>query len=619
MDSSITKLIIVLLGLGLTNSLRQKAHCFEKDSSSFDSPPSWAKNAVWYQIFPERFRNGDASNDPTVQDFQGSWPHETPDQWSVSSWTGDWYALQQWEKPATKGFYYFAQQRRYGGDLQGVLDKLDYLHDLGINAIYFNPLFEAPSLHKYDASMYHHIDNNFGPDPAGDRLQWEKENPADPTTWGWTSADRLFLKLLDEAHRRGIKVIIDGVFNHVGLTFWAFRDVQKNGIDSPYKDWFIIKSWDDPSTTKNEFEYAGWYGVRELPEIREDENGLVKGPREHVHSIVKRWMDPNGDGDPSDGVDGWRLDVAEMVAIPFWRDFRKWVRAINQEAYIVGEVWWEDWKNGKMFNAEPWLRGDVFDAAMNYRVAREVAHFFKDQENRVSPTQFDERLRGIRNDYRPQNTEALMNIFGGHDTDRLASQIVNPDTRYDAYVGVADNRAYNVRKPNNKEIEIQKLIILFQMTYVGAPHIYYGDEAGMWGADDPDDRKPMLWADMKYDDEISHPFGSPRPHDKNVLNKDLFDWYRRMIQLRKSNEALRFGTFTTVLADNTKDCYAYLRSTQNQKVIVLINNSANPQSVTVEESVLGDDLWTDLLSGKQVGGQEFKLPPTSAIVVGALL
>ncbi len=616
MDLRTTKFIILMLALSSASSLRQQAYCFDNDSSSFDSPPLWAKHAVWYQIFPERFRNGDITNDPTVQDIQGSWPHEVPDQWGISLWTGDWYALQQWEKPATKGFYYFAQQRRYGGDLQGVIDKLDYLHDLGINAIYFNPLFEAPSLHKYDASMYHHIDNNFGPDPEGDRVQWEKEDPADPATWVWTSADRLFLKLLNEAHHRGIKVIIDGVFNHVGLTFWAFRDVQKNGLTSPYKDWFIIKSWDDPATTKNEFDYAGWYGVRELPEIREDENGLVAGPREHVHSIVKRWMDPNGDGDPSDGIDGWRLDVAEMVAIPFWRDFRKWVRAINPEAYIVGEVWWEDWKNGKMFNAEPWLRGDVFDAVMNYRLAREVAHFFKDRQNRISPTEFDERLRTLRTDYRQQNTEALMNIFGGHDTDRLASQIVNPDAKYDAHVGVADNRAYDVRKPNKKEIEIQKLMILFQMTYVGAPHIYYGDEAGMWGADDPDDRKPMLWEDMKYSDEVSHPFGSPRPRDKNIFNEDLFDWYRRMIHLRNSNEALRLGSFTTVAADNTKDCYVYLRSSAEQKVLVLINNSSSPQRVKIDKSIMGDIVWTDLLSGKEMKGFEFLLPATSAIVVG---
>jgi len=184
--------------------------------------PEWARDAVWYQIFPERFRNGDPQNDPTVDDVVLSYPFNRPADWHVSTWTGDWYALQPWEKATGKTFYEIVHQRRYGGDLQGVLDKLDYLKDLGVTALYFNPLFESPSLHKYDATMYHHIDNNFGPDPAGDARMWASERPEDPATWQWTSADRLFLKVVDEAHQRGMRVIIDGVFNHVGTTFWAF-------------------------------------------------------------------------------------------------------------------------------------------------------------------------------------------------------------------------------------------------------------------------------------------------------------------------------------------------------------------------------------------------------------
>ncbi|MEK7671087.1 MAG: alpha-amylase family glycosyl hydrolase, partial [Bacteroidota bacterium] len=287
----------------------------------------WAKEAVWYQIFPERFRNGDKNNDPTVNDIRGSWPHDELKEWHISSWTGDWYTLQPWEEANGKGFYYNAQLRRYGGDLQGVIDKLDYLKKLGINAIYLNPIFESPSLHKYDATMYHHVDNNFGPDPEGDRRIWSSENPADPKSWKWTSADKRFLKLLSEAHKRNMRVIIDGVFNHVGMTFWAIEDVKKNGEKSTYKDWFTVKSYDNPATPENEFSYDGWFGVKELPELREDANGLLPGSREHIQAIVKRWGDPNSDGNPSDGVDGWRLDVADMVAIPFWQDFRKWVRA----------------------------------------------------------------------------------------------------------------------------------------------------------------------------------------------------------------------------------------------------------------------------------------------------
>lgn len=583
------------------------------------SVPEWARTAVWYQIFPERFRNGDPTNDPRVEDIVGSWPHETPAPWQVSSWTGDWYKLQQWEATGGKDFYYRVQQRRYGGDLQGVLDKLDYLADLGITAIYFNPLFESPSLHKYDATMYHHIDNNFGPDPDGDRRIWESEDPSDPATWRWTSADRLFLKLISEAHSRGIKVIIDGVFNHVGMTFWAFLDVRKNGEKSAYRDWFTIKSWDNPSTPEDEFDYAGWYGVRELPELREDENGLVAGPRKHIRHIVRRWMDPNGDGDPSDGIDGWRLDVAEMVAIPFWREFRTWVREINPDAYLVGEVWWEDWKNNKMFNAEPWLRGDAFDAVMNYRWAREVAHFFIGRKNKITATELLRRLDSLRAEYRTDVNYVLMNLMDSHDTDRLASHIVNVDSYYDKHVGVNDNRHYDVRKPNNDELRTQKLIALFQMTCIGAPTIYYGTEAGMWGADDPDCRKPMLWPDSTYDDERSHPFGASRPADRNVFNADLHRHYKSLIEIRNEHPSLSLGEITTLFADDANDVFAFLRSHESERIVVVINNSRKKQTVEIPRAgALATMKPTNLWGSPPVASSD-KLIVTLEAVSGAII
>jgi glycosidase len=582
--------------------------------------PAWAKRAIWYQIFPERFRNGDRSNDPTLMDLRGAWPHDPQTTWQVSSWTGDWYKSQPWEEVNGKGFYYNAQLRRYGGDLQGILDKLDYLQQLGVNAIYLNPIFESPSLHKYDATMYHHIDNNFGPDPAGDRSIWEKENPADPTSWQWTSADRLFLQLVHEVHKRNMKIIIDGVFNHVGLTFWAFEDVKKNGEKSAYKDWFIIKKYDDPATAENEFDYEGWYGVRELPELREDENGLVSGPREHIRAIVKRWMDPNGDGDPSDGIDGWRLDVAEMVKIPFWREFRKWVRHINPDAYITGEVWWEDWKNEKMFNAEPWLRGDAFDAVMNYRFAREVGYFFKAKQRKISASEFVRRLDSLRREYRDDVNYVLMNLMASHDTDRLGSQIVNADAKYDKHVGVSDNKNYDVRKPNADEIRTQKLIALFQMTYVGAPMIYYGDEVGMWGADDPDERKPMLWADMRYANEASHPFGTRRPNDKNQFNNDLFQHYAQLAAIRSRSNALTLGDMQTVFTDDERDSFGFMRSAGNEKMLVLVNNSAAEQ--TYDLLPVGAMKWRSVfgpVTPKQSGKMlKFTLPPKSGAIFEAL-
>jgi glycosidase len=590
------------------------------DRPSSADVPEWAKRAVWYQIFPERFRNGDTANDPRLSDIRGSWPHDSLAQWSVSPWTSDWYRLQPWESADTNGFYYHAQARRYGGDLQGVLDKLDYLADLGVTALYFNPLFESPSLHKYDASMYHHIDNNFGPDPDGDRALWAAENPADPKTWKWSAADKLFLKLVLEAHRRGMKVIIDGVFNHVGMTFWAFEDVKRKQDQSEFKDWFIIKRWDDPSTPQNEFDYEGWFGVRELPELRKVGKNIAPGPRAHLHEIVRRWMDPNGDGDPSDGVDGWRLDAADKVGPDFWRDLRTWVRAINPQSYLVGEVWWEDWKNDKIFNAAPWLRGDMFDAVMNYRWAREACRYFIDRKDKIAVSEFNRRLAGLRADYPSDVNGALMNLFDSHDTDRLESRIVNPDLAYDHNVGLHDNRSYDPRKPREDEIRIQKLMALFQMTYPGAPVVYYGDEVGMWGGDDPDDRKPMLWGDLTYDDETGHPFGAARPADKNVVNLPLFGYYKKLIGIRERSDALMTGEFSTLLTDDSNDVFAFMRSSGGVRDVVVINNASSSKKATIPlPADAPEGNWVNLLDSTRVANTQGELGVELAPKTGAIL
>jgi len=563
------------------------------------SVPEWSKHVVWYQIFPERFRNADTANDPRVADLSGAWPHQTPTGWKISDWTGDWYAQQPWEKQDGKGFYFHVQQRRYGGDLQGVIDKLDYLKNLGISGIYLNPIFQSPSLHKYDASMYHHVDKNFGPDPDGDAAIWAQEDPADPLTWKWTSADKLFLTLIKEAHKRNIKVIIDGVFNHVGVTFWAFEDVRKNQEASKYKDWFTVKKWDDPRTPEDEFEYVGWNGVRELPQLREDENGIVHGPREHIHAIVKRWMDPDNDGNPADGIDGWRLDVAEKVQPSFWRSFRNWVKEINPDAYISGEIWWQDWNKGIMYDAAPWLQGDMFDGVMNYRWARDAALFFAASKTRTSASEFSLRLKRLLADYPVDSNFSLMNLFDSHDTDRLGSRIVNPDLAYDKHVGLADNPDYLVRKPDRTEIETQKLMVLFQMTYIGAPMVYYGDEAGMWGGDDPDCRKPMLWKDLQYQDERSCPFGKSRPDDANVFNDDLFSWYKQMITLRNEHEPLQTGTCTFIVADDKKDVLAFARTLGNKTVLIILNNSRQQQEFVLRlPKEYQNYQWKDLLGSE---------------------
>ena len=360
-------------------------------AAEFDQPPEWAWG-IWYQIFVERFRNGDPANDPRPNYMQGSYPGFVPDGWKITPWHQDWYEQEEWAKVEGEHFHKLAAARRFGGDLQGVLDKLDYLQDLGINAIYFNPLNDSPSLHKYDARHYRHIDRTFGPDPAGDTAIIDAENPVDPATWKWTAADKLFLKLIREVHRRDMRVIIDYSWNHTGNTFWAWKDLLKNQAKSRFRDWYDIISFDDPETPENEFKFKGWLGVKTLPELKKVnvtgkreghghvfEGDLQQEVKAHVFNITRRWLDPNGDGDPSDGVDGFRLDVATHVPLGFWRDYRKFVRKINPDALLLGEAWWTKWPD-ELMDPRPFLQGDIFDSVMHYQWYKPARRLFAQAE-----------------------------------------------------------------------------------------------------------------------------------------------------------------------------------------------------------------------------------------------
>jgi len=568
--------------------------------NDFNSVPAWAKEAVWYQIFPERFFNGDKSNDPKPIDLEGGWPYNVPAGWQIHPWTSDWYKLQTWEVKDGHDFYWNAGVRRYGGDIQGIIDKLDYLQKFGITAIYLNPMFESPSLHKYDASMFHHIDNNFGPDPDKDRKIWAEENPGDPSTWKWTTADQLFLKFVKECHKRGMKVILDGVFNHVGTTFWAFKDVVKNQQKSKYKDWFVIKSWDNPNTPGNEFEYEGWAGVKDLPRFSHDENGIVAGPKEHIHAIIKRWMEPNGNA--KDGIDGWRLDVAEQINHNFWKTFRTWVKGINPEAYIVGEIFWDDWQKGKMMDAAPWLQGDEFDAVMNYRFARALKEFVLNQKTQIGPQGFIDSLNILYKQYPMENNYVMMNLLDSHDVERVSSMIVNPDLWYDHDGNPSNNKNYDVRKPTDQERLKQKLVVGLQFTLPGAPQVYYGDEAGMWGGDDPDCRKPMVWPELNYDTETAHPFGLPRVKDKVKFDKNIFDWYKKIISIRNQNKALSLGSVSFDYVDDQNRILGFTREYNGEKIFILLNNNAEKKSISSAkiESLLNTKVMTDLVSRRKI-------------------
>lgn len=552
--------------------------------------PGWASGIVWYQIFPERFANGDTTNDPEIQKvFVNS--SVIPQNWSVTGWTSNWFSMADWEKQSKGRFRHHLLERRYGGDIKGIIDHLDYLKDLGIGGIYLNPMFEAVSLHKYDGSTYHHIDVNFGPDPEGDRRIIESEIPDDPSTWRWTEADKLFLELISEIHKRGMRIIIDGVFNHTGVQFWAFRDIVKNGQNSKFKNWYEVKSFDDPSTPQNEFDYQGWWNSRGLPQFNRTENDLADGPKKYIFNATRRWMDPDNDGNPSDGIDGWRLDVARDVPLGFWRVWSELVKSINPESIIIGELW----------DLSPeYISGHgVFDALMNYNFAFAVNQFFVAEKTKIPATEFINKLKEIDKNYPERNLFLLQNLVDSHDTERISSMIVNPDRDYDTD-GNERNADYNPGKPSEADYEKQKLIAAFQMTYRGAPMIYYGDEAGMWGADDPHDRKPMVWGDLKYDDEVITPasgFHKGLGSYKVEQNKDLLDFYKKIISIHNSNKPLSEGDIKFLYSDDDKGTLAFERTLEDETLIIAFNTGAQPDefNIALEAS---DTLFTELLSGE---------------------
>jgi cyclomaltodextrinase len=395
--------------------------------------PEWVKDAVFYQIFPERFANGDPANDP--------------------------FAVRSWGGTPTAGNF-------FGGDFQGVIDNISYLEELGITAIWFNPIFEAPSNHKYDTADYMKIDPSFG------------------------GLDK-FKEMVSALHAAGIKVILDGVFNHTGYNFWAFQDIVAKGRDSRYVNWYHIH--DFPIRRSPKPNYEAWWGFPDLPQLNM-ENSEV---RSYILDVVTYWMEL--------GVDGWRLDVPNEIGHFFWREFRDHVKRINPDAYIVGEIW---------HNGSAWLQGDQFDAVMNYVFRDAVLDFFARKTCKASD--FMGRLESTRADYPDAASMVLLNLLGSHDTERV----------YTAFRG-------------NKNLMVPAIV--FQMTYPGAPIVYYGDEIGMRGSKDPGCRGTMVWDESKQD-------------------RELLQLYKGLIRLRKSSIALRRGNMRWLLVDDPTRSFAFSRS-----------------------------------------------------------
>ena len=503
--------------------------------------PDWAKNAIWYQIMVERFHDGTPENDPDP----------------MRPWTSKWYEPSPWEGRDGQTFYeYYVFDRHYGGDLQGLKAKLPYLKSLGVDAIYLNPIFQASTHHKYNATDYRHVDESYGTGAGDFERTIATERIEDPSTWIWSESDLVFLDVLKEAKKQGFRVILDGVFNHVGTAHPAFQDVKERGVDSPYADWFSVRSW-------SPFEYDGWAGFGELPAFRKNEtHGLAsEALREHIFAVTRRWMDPDGDGDPSDGIDGWRLDVPEEVPMAFWIEWCELVRSINPDAYIVGEIW----------NVRPeWLDGRTFDAVMNYPFAEIAYDWVGARENKITASEADRRFADHRHSYPSEVTYALQNLLDSHDTDRLVSKVHNPDRPFDSGNREQEDDTYDGSKPPPEAYERARLLALLQMTSVGAPMIYYGDEVGVWGSDDPNNRKPMLWKELE-----------PYEDDGYEVMDDHLAFYRAIVALRRDHAALRTGSHRTVLVDDGQDVIAFLREDGDDAVLVALNASDRDASVSI--------------------------------------
>ncbi|MBL0122300.1 MAG: hypothetical protein IPP88_06055 [Betaproteobacteria bacterium] len=465
--------------------------------------PAWASDAVHYYIFPDRFRNGDPRNDqrPGVDTYQDKGV-EFHRNWLDKPWkagTGD----------GSDDVY---NNDFFGGDIAGIIDKLDYIADLGANTIYMTPLFRASSNHKYDTADFRNIDPHFG-----------------------TNAE--FEKLTAEAHKRGIRVIPDTSLNHVGsdsIYFDRYGKYQSKGAfeggkvrrDSPYASWFTFdESQSDPNR-----QFKGWVGVLDLPEL----NKASKAYREFAYgapdSVMKLWLDR--------GADGWRMDVAPWVPDDFWREWRSAIKRHKPDALTIAETW---------FDASKYFLGDTFDSTMNYIFRNTVLEYAAGGKAR----QLYPNLELIREVYPQQSLYALMNLLSGHDVARSLHIF-----------------GYEGEKTGAEKIETAKqrlrLAVFFQMTYPGSPAVYYGDEVGVTGGEDPYNRAPYPWADKG---------GKP--------DTALLADFKRLIKLRKDHAVLRHGTLDAPvhIDDNV---IVHIRRLGKATAITATNNATTAKSVTVK-------------------------------------
>jgi neopullulanase len=476
--------------------------------------PAWVRDAVFYQIFPDRFARSATVPKPKH--------------------------LAEWGSPPTYHGY-------QGGDLIGVVEHLDYLCDLGVTALYFTPIFQSASNHRYHTHDYEKVDPMLGGNAA-------------------------LRRLLDEAHSRGIKVVLDGVFNHASRGFYPFHDILENGTDSAYLDWFTIKGFPlNAYEGHKPLNYHAWWGLRALPKFNTD----CPAVREFLWGIGRKWIEF--------GIDGWRLDVPnEIDDDSFWREFRARVRQANPEAYIVGEIW---------ADAQRWLKGDMWDAVMNYQFTRACIAFFigeavngdelrKTSLHPVGPTTaqaFRESIERLLSLYHWNVSSAMLNLLGSHDTPRFLT----------------------LAKGDKSALE---LATTFQMTYIGAPSVYYGDEIGMSGGHDPANRGAFPW-DMT-----------------TIWDNDLLRTFERLIALRRARPSLRRGSFQFVWARDS--VVGISRQLAEETVIAVFNASRASRRLDLPVgSLLGDgvslqDCWTQQICKVEQGMiRGLDLAPRSARIL----
>ncbi|MEM8777728.1 MAG: glycoside hydrolase family 13 protein [Cyanobacteria bacterium P01_G01_bin.49] len=436
--------------------------------------PNWVKHAIFYQIYPDSF----ARSVP---------PHQ---QWLLDIPLEDWDA-----PPSYQGYK--------GGNLWGVIDKLDYLQELGVNALYFTPIFRSASNHRYHTHDYYQIDPLLGGNEAFD-------------------------KLLSASQERGLRVVLDGVFNHASRGFFFFNDILENGPNSPWLDWFKITAWPlsayDGSLPAN---YESWVDYRALPQFNH-ENPAV---REYIMQVGEYWL--------KKGIDGWRLDVPDCIKVPgFWEEFRERVKAINPEAYIVGEI---------PYDATPWLDGKQFDGVMNYPFGRatiafivgdrvvteEIPSFYKPQPS-LDAAGYGQEINQLlqRHPWEIQLTQ--LNLLDSHDTARLLS----------------------IAGGDRTSVELATLLLF---TYPGTPNIFYGDEVGIEGGHDPDARKGFP-AEEKWDSET-------------------LEYHKELIQLRHQYTALRTGEYHTLYAQD--QVYIFARILGEEALIIGVNNGKETANIQI--------------------------------------